>query len=106
MSGWRDVIVFRDVEQVRNDEGVVSLETVDYRPVFFNRHNVSMTARMMGAAEGVKHMAAGEVRTPDYKGQEFAILDGIEYAVDATNKGETTVLKLERRLSNEPAHRD
>lgn len=104
MSGWRDVIVFRDVQPVRNEDGVVTHETVDYAPVFFNRHNVSMATRMMGAAEGIKCIAAGEVRTGDYRGQEFALLDGVEYHVDANNRGETTVLRLERRLSNEQPH--
>lgn len=102
MSRWADIIVFRDVESVRNEEGVVSSETVDYAPTFFNRHRVSMATRMAGSSEGIRRLASGEVRTGDYRGQEFALLDGIEYYVaDANVQGEFTVLTLERRLSNE-----
>lgn len=101
MAKFSDIITLLDLAPVRNEEGVVRNVESNRQDVFFNRYSVSMTARMAGSSETIRRLAAGEVRTIDYAGQEHAILDGLEYSVaDANNRGELTVLTLERKLSN------
>lgn len=101
MAKFSDVITLHDMEPVGNEEGVVVNASVNERTIFFNRHRVSMAARMAGSSEGIKRIASGQVRTVDYRGEEHAVLDGIEYTVaDANNQGELTTLTLERKLAN------
>lgn len=100
MAKFSDIIILHDMAPVRNEEGVVVNQRVNERTVFFNRHRVSMAARMAGSSEGIKHIASGQIRTIDYQGEEYAVLDGIEYSVDANNQGELTTLTLERKLAN------
>ena len=101
MAKFSDIITLLDLAPVRDEEGVVRNEVVSEAQVFFNRHSVSMSARMAGSSEAIRRIASGEVRTVDYAGQEHAVLDGISYSVaDANNRGELTVLTLERKLSN------
>lgn len=101
MAKFSDTIVLRDVVTSKNEEGVVTTEYSDSEPIFFNRYSVSLQNRMAGAVEGLKGMAEGQVRTIEYGGQEFAILDGKEYTIeDASNQGEFTMLTLARKLSN------
>lgn len=101
MAKFSDIITLIDLGPVRDENGIVRNEVVSETQVFFNRHSVSMNARMAGSSEAIRRIASGEVRTIDYAGQEHAVLDGMEYSVaDANNRGELTVLTLERRLAN------
>lgn len=101
MSKFSDVLILRDASSVRNDEGVVTVVHTDSEPIFFNRYSVSLQSRMAGAAEGMRWMVEGQVRTIEYAGQELAVIDGVEYSIDdANNQGEFTVLTMSKRLAN------
>ena len=46
-------------------------------------------------------MATGQVRSADYRGEQYAVLGGAEMTVqDASDQGEYTVLTLAERLPN------
>lgn len=101
MAKFSDTIILRDVVSERNEEGVVVPQTKDSAPIFFNRYRVGTSPRMIGAYEGFRRMAEGQVRTIDYGDQEFAVLDGVEFTIeDANNQGEFTMLTMSRRLTN------
>lgn len=100
MARFSETIVLRRLEHSQNAEGVMT-ETTEDTEAFFNRYTVGLDARLAGRSSGLKGLATGQVRSCDYAGQQYAVLNGKEYTVeDASDSGEFTVLTLAERLPN------
>lgn len=100
MARFSEVITLRATTNEVSDIGAVVESNVD-TDAFFNRYSLSLANRLAGAADGLKGMVSGQVRTADYDGQQIAIVDGREYTVtDANESGDYTTITLSERLSN------
>ncbi len=100
MARFSETMTLRALSHEVSGTGAVKAEAEDTE-VFFNRYSLSLSNRLAGAADGLKGMVTGQVRTADYSGQQVALLDGREYSVaDANASGDFTTLTLSERLAN------
>ncbi len=97
---FSEVVTLRKASREKRPDGTFETSTED-RDVFFNRYRTGLEARLAGASEGLRRMATGQVRSADYRGEQYAVLGGAEMTVqDASDQGEYTVLTLAERLPN------
>lgn len=101
MARFSETVILRKATTEVSDTGAVKTVWED-NEVFFNRYSLSLSNRLAGAADGLKGMVSGQIRTDDYDGQQVALLDEREYTVtDANEAGDFTTLTLSERLSND-----
>ena len=100
MARFSETITLRKASTEVSGTGAVKTAWEDTE-VFFNRYSLSLSNRLAGAADGLKGMVTGQIRTADYDGQQAALLGGKEYTVtDANDSGDFTAITLSERLSN------
>ena len=101
MARFSERITLRELSHEVDDAGCVRSNAED-TTVFFNRFSTSLQNRLAGAADGLKGIVEGQVRSCDYEGQQVALIGGRRYTVaDAADTGEFTRLTLAERLSDE-----
>lgn len=101
MARFSETLTLRKAVTEVSDTGAVKTDWEDSE-VFFNRYRLSLSNRLAGAADGLKGMVTGQIRTADYDGQQIALLNGQEYTVtDANDSGDFTAITLSERLGND-----
>ena len=101
MARFSECITLRALSHETDEEGGVRTDIEDTL-VFFNRFSTSLQNRLAGAADGLKGIVEGQMRSCDYSGQQVALIDGRRYTVaDAADGGEFTRLTMSERLSDE-----
>lgn len=98
---WNTTIELIHYEREQGADGSFKKAEKVSETVFCNKQTIGHSALAGWTSANLKADAAVQVRTEDYKGQEAALFDGVEYTVErASAKGDFTVLTLGRMGRN------
>ena len=100
MTRWDSVIsLVSDVSTQRADGSFArATDSVD---VYANRRKVSSSTWLAAKSAGLHADAQYQIHSCDYDGQTIAVVDEVEYEVEATsNTGDFMILTLKRRAVN------